>query len=156
MQESEQMKDTVTVIDDAGVLMEEEADWIQSVAAELSKKTGWSVTAVVCEGDSQLYASVENGIRCIVDTKNSSVSFQANGKAKDYLDSSRIEAITEEAKEPIAEQDYTQSLYLMLLGADKDYDAGEVSHSAVWIVAGAVIICAAAGIFGIVRHKRVR
>lgn len=146
MKESEQMQDAVIVTDDAGVLMEEEADWLTSIASELSQKTGWSVSAVTCEGDSQLYVTAEDGILCLVNVDGGTVSFTADGKAEDYFDSGRIEEITKEATEPIAEQDYTQSLYLMLLRAGEAYEKGKVGQGAVslWILAGAAVVFVAA------------
>ena len=38
MKESGQTQAAVTIIDDAEVLMEEEADWLYSIASELSKR----------------------------------------------------------------------------------------------------------------------
>lgn len=158
MQESEQIQGTVTVTvtDDAGVLMEEEADWLHSIASELSGKTGWSVSAVTCDGEPQLYVTAENGILCLVNVNDGTVSFTADGKAEDYFDSGRIEEIIKEAEEPITEQDYTQSLYLMLLRAGEAYEAGEVRHGSVnlwiWAVAAAVL-CAAVGGFWVWRRR---
>ena len=145
MNQTNQSQTKVTVIDDAGVLMEEEADWIQSVATELSEKTAWNITAVVCEGDFQL-SPTENAIQCIVDINSHSASLLANGEAKDYLDSTRIETIIEEAEKPIGQQDYTQSLYLMLLGAGKAYESGKTNQwqPTIWLIIAAATLCVAA------------
>lgn len=146
MKESEQMQDAVRVIDDAGVLMEEEADWLSSIASELSQKTGWSVSAVTCGKDSQLYVTADDGILCLVNVDDGTLLFTANGRAENYFDSGRREEIIKEATEPIAEQDYTQSLYLMLLRAGEAYEKGKVGQGALslWILVGAAVVCVAA------------
>lgn len=38
MKETGQQNEKVTILDEAGALMEEEADWLESIATELSEK----------------------------------------------------------------------------------------------------------------------
>ena len=158
MKESGQTQAAVTIIDDAEVLMEEEADWLYSIASELSKKTGWSVTALTSDEDSQLNATADNGILCQVDVSDGAVLFTANGSAENYFDTNRREEIIKEAQKPIEEQDYTQSLYLMLLGADKSYEAGEIAHTqtSIWIITGTAALCIILFIYSFIKIRRMK
>lgn len=128
MKETGQQNEKATVLDEAGALMEEEADWLESIATELSEKSGWNISVITYKDTLSYNDEYKNGLYCAVDTENKSVFLDASGEASEYLDSKRTEAILEEAKKPIKEQDYTQSLYLMLLGADKAYDSGKITH----------------------------
>ena len=124
------------VLDESSVLMEEEADWLEGIAEELSEQSGWEIAAVTCSGVSDedaetvceeyftANASGEDGISCIVDTADKEVYFSAEGEAEAYFEEGRIDAVIEEAKEAAFQEDYAQSLYLMLLRAGEAYEAG--------------------------------
>lgn len=50
MKETGQQNEKVTILDEAGALMEEEADWLESIATELSEKSGWNISVIAYKG----------------------------------------------------------------------------------------------------------
>lgn len=157
---AETEKEMATVIDDAAVLMEEEADGIKEMAADLAADTGWTVVAATC-GDAggrssreacgeyfASYAKGSDGIICFIDTDHQKMELVAMGAAKRYFSNWRIRSILREADEGFAKEDYNQCLFLMILGAREAYAQGEQNPYA---VAGAVIfalaVLAAAGFY---------
>ena len=131
----------VTVVDEAAVLMEEEADWLKSVALELAQKTDWNVIVAtcqdadgnsaqkVCEKNFNQYTEGDDGISCLVDLDNREIYLATAGEAISYLDDKRINQILDEAYQAVADEDYAQCLYLMLLRAGEWYDLGTASVS---------------------------
>lgn len=126
----------VTVVDDASLLMEEEADWLYDVAEELAEKSDWNVivatcedaegksTQTVCEDYFNAYTTGDDGISCLVDMDNREIYIATAGEAQLYLNDSRIDALLDEAYEAVSEEDYCQCLYLMVLRSSEAYDAG--------------------------------
>lgn len=133
----EQGKPAARVIDDAGVLMEEEIDWIEEVASDVSETSGWAVVAAscadaggkssreACESYLAAYAAGSDGICCLVDTDNGSMEIAATGAAESCLSGFRIRKILKEAGEGFEKEDYAQCFFVMLLGANEAFLKGE-------------------------------
>lgn len=129
-------EDLVTIQDDAALLMEEEADWLKDTAEKLAEKSGWNIVIATndldldktarktCEAYFDTYTHSDDGISCLIDMANREIYLATAGEAIYYLNDNRIDAILEDAFEAVAEQDYAQCLYLMLLGADQAYESG--------------------------------
>lgn len=112
--ETGQRNGNVTIVDEAAVLMEEEADWLKSVAMELSEKSGWNVIVAscqdaggktaqtVCEENFNRYTADENGISCLVDLDNHEIYLATAGEAISYLSDDRINRILDEAYQAAA------------------------------------------------------
>ncbi len=134
--EEAQGQKNATVVDEAAVLMEEEADWLKSIAETLSDKSGWSVVVAtckdaggksaqtVCEEFFNQYTAGENGIGCLADLDNRELYLATAGTAQQYLTDERLDQILEEAHAAAEEADYAQALYLMLYGADQNFTKG--------------------------------
>lgn len=130
-------REKVTVKDDGALLMEEEADWLKDVAGRLSEKSGFSVVVATCTKDTgktaqttceeyyNSYADGDDGISCLIDMANREIYLATAGEAIRFLTDDRIDAILEKAQKAVSEEDYAQCLYLMILGADRAYEAGE-------------------------------
>lgn len=126
----------VVVADDAGLLMEEEVDWLEDVAGELAKKSDWNVIVATCDdadGESaetvcqeyfNTYTGGDDGISCLLDMDNREIYIATAGDAQWYLNDNRIDKIMDEAYEAVADGDYSECLYLMILRSDEAYDAG--------------------------------
>lgn len=126
---------TVIVVDDALLLMEEEADWLREIADRVSKETGWNVIVAtcedaagksakeVCEANFNKYTTGDDGISCLLDMDNREIYFATAGRAMRYFKDADIEEILEQAYEAVSEEDYAQCLYVMLLGAEDRYTA---------------------------------
>lgn len=129
-------KRKVTVADDAKILMEEEADWLEDVAGKLSEKSGWNVVVATCsdaEGKSARTVSEEyfnsftagdDGISCLVDLDNRELYLATAGDAQRYLTDSRLDDILEKAHAAAQKEDYAQALYLMLYESEQMYAKG--------------------------------
>ena len=134
--EEVQEKGAVTVTDDAQVLMEEEADWLKSIAEALSEKSGWSVVVAtcsdaggkkaqtVCEENFNRYTAGDDGISCLVDLDNRELYLATAGDALLYLNDSRLDQILEDAHAAAEKEDYAQALYLMLTESEQNYLKG--------------------------------
>lgn len=136
----------VTVADDAGLLMEEEADWLKSIAEELSQKSGWNVVVAtcddaggksaqtVCEDYFNEYTAGNNGISCLVDMDNREIYIATAGMAQYYLNDDTVDYILDEAYEAVSEEDYAQCLYLMVLRSSEAYDDGIPDNATIYNV----------------------
>lgn len=134
--EETQEAGSVTVADDAKVLMEEEADWLKGVAEALAQKSGWNVVVAtcsdtggknaqtVCEEYFNQYTEGDNGISCLVDLDNQELYLATAGDAQQYLNDSRLDQILEDAHTAAEKEDYTQALYLMLYESDQNFSKG--------------------------------
>lgn len=130
-------KEAVTVKDDGMLLMEEEADWLKDIASGLAEKSGWSIVAATCadaagktaqttcEEYFNSYADGDDGISCLIDMENREIYLATAGEAIRYLTDERIDSILDRAQSAVSGGDYAQCLYLMILGADQAYEAGE-------------------------------
>ena len=160
-------KEEVTVIDEASILMEEEADWLRETAKRLSEKSGFSVVVATCsdakgksakeaaEGNFNAYAKGEDGISCLVDMDNREIYFTTAGKAMRYFSDAKIDEILDESYEAVLDEDYAQCLYLMLLRSEEAYEAGPNRNiGTVAGTAAAGVIAALIGFFGIWKRKR--
>lgn len=126
----------VVVADDAGLLMEEEVDWLEAVAGELAEKSDWNIVVAtcenadgesvetVCQGYFNTYTGGDNGIGCLLDVDNREICIVTAGDAQRYLNDNRIESIADEAYEAVFDGDYSECLYLMVLRSGEAYDAG--------------------------------
>lgn len=129
-------KELVTVADDAGILMEEEADWLKDTAGKLSEKSNWSVIVAtcndaggktaqtVCEEYYNRYAAGDDGISCLVDLDNREIYLATAGKAQRFLTDERLDDLLDKAHAAAEKEDYTQALYLMLIESDQAYEKG--------------------------------
>ena len=117
----------VTVADDAGLLMEEEADWLKSTADGKSAQT-------VCEDYFNEYTAGNNGISCLVDMDNREIYIATAGMAQYYLNDDTVDYILDEAYEAVSEEDYAQCLYLMVLRSSEAYDDGIPDNATIYNV----------------------
>lgn len=175
--EETQEKEGVTVLDDAGVLMEEEADWLKDIAKTLSEKSGWSVVVATCKdaGDKPAqtvceeyfnqYTAGDNGISCLADLDHGELYLATAGTAQQYLTDERLDQILEEARSAAEEEDYAQALYLMLRGAEQNFTEGipegaaaEKKDSGILNTIGSlvIVVLAAGGSFVLGRVVRSR
>ena len=134
--EEAQIPENTAVLDEAMVLMEEEADWLKGIAEDLSEKSGWSVVVAtckdaggksaqtVCEEYFNQYTTGDDGISCLVDLDNQELYLATAGTAQQYLTDSRLDKILEDAHAAAEKEDYAQALYLMLHGADQNFAEG--------------------------------
>lgn len=126
----------VTVLDDANILMEEEADWLKEIAGTLSKASGWNIVVAtcsdaggktaqtVCEEYFNRYTAGDDGISCLVDLDNRELYLATAGKAQLYLTDARLDEILEKSYAAAEQEDYTQALYLMLYESDQAHTKG--------------------------------
>lgn len=142
--EEQTSEDPVTLLDDAALLMEEEADWLKDVAEKLAEKSGWNIVIATndldremtaqqtCESYFDEYTHSDDGISCLIDMANREIYLATAGEAIYYLNDSKIDLILDDAFEAVAEQDYAQCLYLMILGADQAYESGIPDNAKVY------------------------
>ncbi len=136
MAEEKTPENLVTVADDASLLMEEEVDWLESVAAEFAEKSDWNIVVAtcqdaggktaqtVCEDNFNTYTTGEDGISCLLDMDNREIYIATAGEAQLYLNDSRIDSVLDEAYKAVSDGDYCQCLYLMVLRSSEAYDLG--------------------------------
>lgn len=127
---------TVVVEDEAGLLMEEEVDWLETEAKKVADKSDWNMVIATCEdadGDSAQnvcqkffneFTHGENGISCLIDMDNREIEIATAGNAIWYLNDERIDEILDEAYEAVSKEDYAQCLYLMILRSGEMFDKG--------------------------------
>lgn len=137
-------ENTVILVDDAKLLMEDEIEWLEDEANELAEKSGWNVIVAtcddaqgnsvqtVCEKNFNTYTAGDDGISCLIDMDNREIYIATAGDAQLYINDNIIDGILDEAYEAVAEEEYSECLYQMIEGADNAYEAGIPENAKVY------------------------
>lgn len=144
--EAFEAEERVTVVDDAGLLMEEEVDWLKETAVEFTEKSDWNIIVAtcddaagntaqtVCEDYFNAYTTGDDGISCLIDMDNREIYIATAGEAQLYLNDARIDTILDTAFEAVADGDYSECLYLMLVKSSEAYDRGIPENAQIYDV----------------------
>ena len=139
-------EELVTVVDDAGVLMEEEIDWLKETAVEFADKSDWNIIVAtcadaegrsaqtVCEDYFNAYTKGDDGISCLLDLDNREIYLATAGEAQLYLNDARIDSVLDASYEAVADGDYSECLYLMLIKSSEAYDMGIPENAQIYDV----------------------
>ncbi|MBO5372555.1 MAG: TPM domain-containing protein [Lachnospiraceae bacterium] len=126
----------VVVNDKAALLMEEERDWLKEEAQEVADRSGFNMiistcddaagesTQYICEDLFNTYTIGDDGVSCLIDMDNREIYLATAGDAQLYLTDDKIDDILDEAYEAVADENYSECLYIMIYRIGEYYDAG--------------------------------
>lgn len=128
---------TGAVYDDAALLTGEETEEINSLAASITEKTGWTIYAVTTEDaqgkSAEAYADdffdehsqeQEDGAVALIDMDNRDIYLSTSGITIRYVTDERKNQILDDAYTDISDGDYEACLAAMLNGVSDAYDSG--------------------------------
>lgn len=125
------------VYDDAGLLSEDDEDWLGKMIDDLKEKTGWDIFVVTTAdaggktaaeyADDFYDARTEedsDGVLLLIDMDNRELYVSTCGEAIRYLIDDRIEALLDDAYPYVSEGKYDDCFSDMLISLDIYYDEG--------------------------------
>lgn len=129
-------EESLEVMDEAGLLTEDEVSSLTDLIRKLEADTGWDLMAATTEDargkDATLCAELlfdercqrDDGVICLIDMDNREIVLRFFGEAIRYLPDDRRDEILDEAWEAVSEGRYEKCLRIMLEGCGRAYEQG--------------------------------